>query len=166
MNSLRTTKIFGKKSGNFIHSFRNCSRSEDLATHVGTLKQVKVKGIVLVSYGTELVFLIVAGMMLCSGFRRKTILITLWCFSCCSAVQSQGRFSFLYCPVSKGDWRCIRRCRGTEPGQLAQIAQRDIPYYMTSCRTIILGIWMGWSITAWELASHQLVSNCCALLVL
>lgn len=83
MSSLRNTKTFGKKSGNCIHNFRICCRSEALATQAGTLSQVKVKGIVLVSSGTKLVFLIV-GKMLCFGFMGKTILIThCYCFSCC-----------------------------------------------------------------------------------
>lgn len=42
-------------------------------------------------------------MELCFGFMMKTVLITLWCFSCCRAVlaQSQGRFCFSHCPHNK-----------------------------------------------------------------
>ena len=49
---------------------------------------------VLVSAGTEFIFFIVAGMMLCSGFRRKPTLITqTFQLLLSSAAQSQGHFS-------------------------------------------------------------------------
>ena len=38
---------------------------------------------VLVSAGTELIFFLVAGTVLCFGFSVRMMLITLRCFSCC-----------------------------------------------------------------------------------
>lgn len=48
---------------------------------------------VLVSAGTESIFLIVSGMTLFFGFRRKTTLITHWCFSCYWPVLYRARLS-------------------------------------------------------------------------
>lgn len=38
---------------------------------------------VLGSAGTESIFLIASGMMLCFGFRRKAVMTIHYCFSCC-----------------------------------------------------------------------------------
>lgn len=51
----------------------------------------------------EITFFIVAGMVPCFGFRRKTVLITQQCFRSCWAVivQSQGLHCYSCCPANK-----------------------------------------------------------------
>lgn len=58
---------------------------------------------VLVSAKILLTFLLVTGIVLCSVFRMRIILIILQCFICCWAVLivSQRFFSFPYCLTSK-----------------------------------------------------------------
>ena len=52
---------------------------------------------------TELIFFRVCGVLPCFGFRRKTVDSTLMFLLLLSgAAQSQGHFSFWYCPASKG----------------------------------------------------------------
>jgi len=88
----------------------------------------------LVSAGAESIFFIMSGM--CFGFRRKTMLITHGCFSYCWAVLCKAKtfqfFSFLCCSASEGVVG-RRSWVGTEPGQLTQTGQGNIPYCMTSC---------------------------------
>lgn len=57
---------------------------------------------VLVSSKTDIIFSMVADMILYVGFRTKAMLITQWCFSCCWAVvtYSQGHSYFSWCPSS------------------------------------------------------------------
>lgn len=53
---------------------------------------------VLVLAGIELILFIVAVMVSRFRFRRKTMLVTHWCFSCQAVLTlSQGVFSFLLC---------------------------------------------------------------------
>lgn len=77
---------------------------------------------VLVLTGIELIFSIVPGTLLCSGFRMTTILITHWYFSCWQAVFTlkEGLFS-VPCPA-KG--------QAQETGeQLTWTGQREIPHH-------------------------------------
>jgi len=74
---------------------------------------------VLVSGGTELLFFIVSGMMLCFDYERKTMLTAHQCFSWCWAVLHGAVdfsvFSFSYCSASEGMgeghnellWKCL-----------------------------------------------------------
>ena len=43
----------------------------------------KASDTVLVSAGIKLIFFLVAGIVLCFGFRMRIMLVTHWCFSCC-----------------------------------------------------------------------------------
>jgi len=52
-----------------------------------------VKGNVLVSSGTELVFFLVADVVLCCGLRMRILLLTHWCFSCGWAVLHRANIS-------------------------------------------------------------------------
>lgn len=58
---------------------------------------------VLVLYGIELIFFIVACMVLCFGYVMKTVLVTHQFFSYCWAklTQHQGLFCFSHCPISE-----------------------------------------------------------------
>lgn len=83
---------------------------------------------VLVSAKILLMFLLKTGMVLCSGFRMRTILIILQCFSCCWAVfiVSQRLFSFPYCLTSKE----VRYAK-TEKGQ-GSCSKMNESHYMLS----------------------------------
>ena len=58
---------------------------------------------VLVSARTELIFFVMASMVLYFGCQRKVTLITHWCVSCCRAVltQNQAFFCFLCSSASE-----------------------------------------------------------------
>ena len=68
-----------------------------------------------------MIFFIVSAVMLCLGFRRKTMLFM------CSAAKSQGHFSFsgacIVLPVREKGMRQNQDRTGPGP--------RDIPYHMT-----------------------------------
>jgi len=58
--------------------------------------------------------------------------------------------------------------RGTEPRQLTQTGEKEVPYHMTSCEISLTAGWSGGA-TAWELTRHQQVGGkqvCCALILL
>ena len=59
---------------------------------------------------------IMSGTMLCCGSRRKTMLI-MQPMLLIRAAQSQGHFSFSYCPDGEGAEE-HKELGGTEPGQL------------------------------------------------
>lgn len=65
------------------------------------------------SVGIELIFFLVAGVVLCFGFRMRITLgaLAYWHFSLCWAVLtlSQGRFSLSCCPAS---WEQTGRVKG------------------------------------------------------
>jgi len=72
--------------------------------------------IVLFSTGIELTSFVLAVLMVYFTFRRKNMLRTVTIELLLSSVaQSQGPFSFSYCPVS--EW-CPRSWEGAEAGQL------------------------------------------------
>ena len=88
----------------------------------------------------ELFFFIAFGVMLCFGFRRKTVdNITVLQLLLSRAVRSQGHFSFsssntvLPARAAEG----ARGVGGTEPGQLTYTDQRGILYCMTPCEETI-----------------------------
>uniref|UniRef100_A0A8B9SPF6 Leucine-rich repeat and coiled-coil domain-containing protein 1 n=1 Tax=Anas platyrhynchos TaxID=8839 RepID=A0A8B9SPF6_ANAPL len=71
----------------------------------------------------------------------RRVRITRRCFNCCRAVLtlSQGLFGFSHCPDSEQARGAAGAGRGTDPGQLTQNGQRDIPYHMASYGTIHMG---------------------------
>jgi len=72
--------------------------------------------IVLFSTGIELTSFVLAVLMVYFTFRRKNMLRTVTIELLLSSVaQSQGPFSFSYCPVNE---RCPRSWEGAEAGQL------------------------------------------------
>ena len=91
----------------------------------------------------ELTFLLEAGMVLCFEFRMWIMLIT-WHFSHCWAAlaPSQSASIFLCCPASEG-LGVHKELRGTQPAQLPQTGQRDIPYSVVLCWIIRQG-GLGW----------------------
>lgn len=101
-------------------------------------------------------------MVLCFGFRMRIINIKpmFWLLQN-SAAQIQGCFSFSELGVRK-------KLRGTEPGQLTQTEQREIPYLIMSLNSKTGGVGHGVA-TDWGLAGHQLAGGeqlHCASLVL
>ena len=95
------------------------------------MSSVKHQDVLLVSAGTELIFSLVAGTVLCFGFRLRTMLVTHRCFSCCSVALTLIKdFSVSHAlPVR----RVTRSQEEAETGHLTQTSQRDIPYHSTSC---------------------------------
>lgn len=59
--------------------------------------------LVLVLASTELIFLLVSGIVLCFEFRMRTMLISHLCFNYCRAglTLSQRLVSFSVCPASR-----------------------------------------------------------------
>jgi len=95
--------------------------------------------IVLVMDGKKLIFFIETGMMLCFGFRRKTLLKAHQCFNLCCAVLSQSQWFFSFStalPVRS--WGCRKGWKRAQPVQLTLTGLKDIPYLITSCRKIKL----------------------------
>ena len=120
--------------------------------------------VVLISAGIELIFFLVAGTVLCFGFRMRIMLITHRCFSCCWAVLT------LVKDFSASHALPARSWEGAQPGQLTQTGQRDIPYHVTSCSVYKLG-GVSWEMVtaARELAGHWSVGGeqlRCASLIL
>lgn len=103
-------------------------------------KMLIICGNDLASVGTELIFCIVCGFRRkCFGSGRKATLITHRCFSCCWAVLyrvkdvSVSQTLALLCQWGLRGTSCWE---GTEPGQLTQKDQGDIPKHTTSNWTI------------------------------
>ena len=56
-----------------------------------------------------------------------------------SAHTEPRTFQFLVLPCQQGGWGYTRSWEGTQPGQLTQVGQRDIPYHMASCSAMTAG---------------------------
>jgi len=82
--------------------------------------------VVLVSAAIELIFFLLANVVLCFGFGVKIMLITYKCFQL--LLGGQALFSFSCWPARyTGSWE------GTQLGQLTQTGQKDILFHMMSC---------------------------------
>lgn len=119
--------------------------------------------ILLVLTEAELIFFIVASMVLGSGLVIKTILIAHWCFSCHWILTIQVLcviYRYLYSAYTSGPslfimlhcqwvgWGYVRNWRRTQLRSLSQTVQRDVPYHMISCSAIkakesFPGDWLG-----------------------
>jgi len=65
-----------------------------------------LQDLVLVSAGVELIFFLVAGVVLCFGFGMKIMFITYRCFQL--LLSNQGLFSFSHWPGLPGAWEAGR----------------------------------------------------------
>ena len=123
-------------AGIWHHTLTNCCGLTSYSVHS---KKNKVT-IVLASAGIELIFFLVAGIVLCLGFSIRRMLITHWCLQLLlSSVQTKSRIFQLLMPSQQEGWRGTRSWEGTQPGQLTQTGQRGIPYHVTSCPVYKLG---------------------------
>ena len=78
------------------------------------------------------------------------MLITHWCFQLLlSNVYTKSRIFQLLMPSQQEGWRGTRRWEGTQPGQLTQTGQRNIPYHVMSC-------------PVYKLRGVGLVGDCCS----
>lgn len=84
-------------------------------------------------FSWDVIFFLVAGVLLCFEFWVKAMLITHQCFCCCRAAftQSHGLFDFSCSPASEVPPR--HSWEGTQPGQLIQTDQNDVPYRIVAC---------------------------------
>ena len=84
--------------------------------------------------------------MLCFGFRRKTMLITLILAlteQSCMEPRTFQFLSFSYCPISEGIWGSTRNWEEIEPGQLNYPGQRDMWHHTKN--KILEKLWgVGW----------------------
>lgn len=89
----------------FIYSYSLLSGFEESERHLQRFGGWQVQS-VPVSAGTDLIFFIVVGKMLCFGFKIRITLITHWCFWTL-LTQHQSLFSFLCC-LGKKELGCAR----------------------------------------------------------
>lgn len=83
----------------------------------------------------ELIFFLVAGVILCCGFSLKIMWMTP-VFQLLQSVAYTKSQSFQL--LTAKSWEYTRSWDGTQTGQLTQTRQRDIPYAMGSRPAIIL----------------------------
>ena len=95
---------------------------------------------VLVLAGIELIFFLVAGIVLCFGFSmRRKLIATTENISVLSSVYIKPRTFQLLMPSQQEGRRGTRSREGTQPGQLTQTGQRNTPYHVMSCPVYKLG---------------------------
>ena len=100
---------------------------------------------VLVLAGIELIFLLVAGIVLWFGFSIRIMWIaTTENISVLSSVYNRLRIFQLLMPSQQEGWRGTRSWQGTQPGQLTQTGQQVIPYHVKSHLVYKLGGEGGW----------------------
>ena len=73
-------------------------------------------------------------------------------------------FQLLVLPCQRGGWGCTRNWEGTQARQLAQAAQRDVPFHVALCWTIIWGKEEGWLFGAMVFVFPKNRPTCWALL--
>lgn len=89
----------------FIYSYSLLSGFEESERHLQRFGGWQVQS-VPVSAGTDFIFFIVVGKMLCFGFKIRIMLITHWCLWTL-LTQHQSLFSFLCC-LGKKEVGCAR----------------------------------------------------------
>lgn len=109
----------------------------------------------------ELIIFLVAGTVLCLGFRVRIMLITHLCFSCCweGLAQSQRFFSFSCGPESEeagGDEKMGGDTAGTADPEWPEGYPR--PYGIV-LNTKTGGVGWGWQPLSWGLAGHWSVGG-------
>ena len=88
----------------------------------------------------ELTFFSVAGAGLCFGCGVRAMLMAHgWGWLVLGDVHTESRTSQVLRPCQGEGWGVTGNWEGTQPGQLTQTSQRDIPYHGTSCWVYKLG---------------------------
>lgn len=84
--------------------------------------------------GIDLTFFTVSGIGLCYRFMLYTVMIIETFLLLLSSAYTEPRpLLLLLLPCWQGSWKCMENWEETQPEQVVQTDQRDIPDNMTSC---------------------------------